>query len=125
MVVPFLGLSYLFIRYRVELQSLSPAFKCPLLPVLPCVAVAANSYLMMQMSNMAMGFLQFAIWTVVGLIIYFAYGIHHSYLIHDHLLSKDEADEKGIDSPIKKPVSPTSPIRTPTSPKDKIYSEKE
>ncbi|PJF16920.1 Amino acid permease [Paramicrosporidium saccamoebae] len=124
MVVPFLGLSYLFIRYRVELKSLSPAFQCPLLPVLPCIAVAANSYLMMQMSNMAMGFLQFSIWTVVGLIVYFAYGIHHSHLIHDHLiLSKNEVDDKEVDSPVKGPVSPKSPIRTPTSPKDKNSSE--
>lgn len=83
MGLPFLGLAYLFIRYSGELASTSLAFACPLMPIIPCIAIAANSFMMLQMEYMTLGLSQFAIWTAIGLFIYFIYGISHSQLIYD------------------------------------------
>lgn len=80
---PLLGLCYCFIRYGRELASKSVAFSCPLMPILPCIAIAANSFTMLQMENVVESFIQFAIWTTIGLAIYFTYGIRHSQLISD------------------------------------------
>jgi APA family basic amino acid/polyamine antiporter len=83
MGLPFLGLSYYFLKYGKDLASTSLAFACPLMPLLPCIAMAANSFMMLQMEHMQTSFYQFAVWTIIGLAIYFGYGITHSQLITD------------------------------------------
>ncbi|XP_038675008.1 high affinity cationic amino acid transporter 1-like isoform X3 [Scyliorhinus canicula] len=52
------------------------SFKVPLLPCLPIVSVFVNMYLMMQLDRGT--WIRFAIWMVIGCIIYFAYGIWNS-----------------------------------------------
>ncbi|PJF17371.1 Amino acid permease [Paramicrosporidium saccamoebae] len=83
MLVPFLGLCYLFAAYSGYLASTSLAFSTPLMPLFPCVAMAANSFMMLQMEKVLIGFFQFSAWTAIGLLIYFTYGINNSQLIHD------------------------------------------
>ncbi|XP_067842094.1 high affinity cationic amino acid transporter 1-like isoform X2 [Heptranchias perlo] len=52
------------------------SFKVPLLPCLPIVSIFVNMYLMMQLDRGT--WIRFAIWMVIGCIIYFAYGIWNS-----------------------------------------------
>ncbi|XP_078078337.1 high affinity cationic amino acid transporter 1-like isoform X2 [Mustelus asterias] len=52
------------------------SFKVPLLPCLPIVSILVNMYLMMQLDRGT--WIRFAIWMVIGCIIYFAYGMWNS-----------------------------------------------
>ncbi|XP_025851364.2 cationic amino acid transporter 3-like [Vulpes vulpes] len=60
-------------------QSSSPIhFKVPGLPLLPLLSIFLNVYLMMQMT--AGTWALFGSWVLVGLAIYFGYGIRHSQI---------------------------------------------
>lgn len=84
MGIPFLCLSYLFIKHSSKLASKSTAFSCPLMPVIPCMAILANSWVMMSLDNMTDVICQFTVWTLLGFFIYFTYGIFHSKLKTEH-----------------------------------------
>ena len=68
-------------------------FRLPLMPVVPAFGVLASLFLILQLPWET--WVRFAVWLVIGLIIYFAYGRKHS------LLSPD--------SPLHERVSPTQP----------------
>jgi len=53
-------------------------FKCPLVPLVPCMAILVNAVIILGLSFAS--FIRFIVWLLVGLIIYFSYGIHHSRL---------------------------------------------
>nr|XP_054768633.1 cationic amino acid transporter 3-like [Lytechinus pictus] len=52
-------------------------FKVPLMPYFPLVSLLANVFLMVQFS--AIAFMEFGIWTAIGLVVYFIYGVRHSH----------------------------------------------
>nr|XP_028582244.1 high affinity cationic amino acid transporter 1 [Podarcis muralis]XP_028582245.1 high affinity cationic amino acid transporter 1 [Podarcis muralis]XP_028582246.1 high affinity cationic amino acid transporter 1 [Podarcis muralis] len=52
------------------------SFKVPFLPILPVLSIFVNVYLMMQLDVGT--WIRFAIWMVIGLLIYFTYGMWHS-----------------------------------------------
>ncbi|PBC34473.1 cationic amino acid transporter 3 [Apis cerana] len=61
---------------RQPVHEIDLAFKVPLVPLLPCCSIFINLYLMLQLD--AFTWMRFSIWMVIGLTIYFFYGISHS-----------------------------------------------
>ena len=55
-------------------------FRAPWVPVTPLISVAACLYLMLQLP--AITWKRFVIWLVLGLVLYFLYGVRHSRLRH-------------------------------------------
>nr|CAI5845448.1 unnamed protein product [Callosobruchus analis] len=52
------------------------SFKVPLVPLIPCLSVLFNIYLMLQLDLHT--WIRFLAWLLVGFLIYFCYGITHS-----------------------------------------------
>ncbi|XP_012168631.1 cationic amino acid transporter 2 [Bombus affinis] len=57
------------------------AFSVPLVPFLPAFSILINIYLMMMLDKMT--WVRFLIWMIVGLGIYFCYGVWHSKMRKD------------------------------------------
>ncbi|XP_031564425.1 cationic amino acid transporter 2-like isoform X3 [Actinia tenebrosa] len=58
-------------RSRIRLP-----FKVPLVPFLPLASMFINIYLMMELSSVT--WIRFCLWMIIGMCIYFFYGIRHS-----------------------------------------------
>ncbi|KAF7643266.1 hypothetical protein LDENG_00242540 [Lucifuga dentata] len=65
-----------FIIWRQPESKIKLSFKVPLLPFIPVISMFVNVYLMMQLDRGT--WIRFSVWMVIGLVIYFCYGIHHS-----------------------------------------------
>lgn len=65
--------SYLLFQNSVDIPQ---TFKCPLVPLIPCVGVLVNIYLITSLPIDA--FIRVFVWTIIGLLIYFTYGIRNS-----------------------------------------------
>ncbi|WKU48001.1 amino acid permease [Streptomyces sp. VNUA116] len=72
------------LRYRRP--ELPRSFRCPWVPVVPGIGVAASIWLITYLAWQT--WVRFAVWFVVGLVVYFAYSYKHSELGH--------ADARGI-----------------------------
>ncbi|MFI9201489.1 amino acid permease [Streptomyces sp. NPDC053048] len=72
------------LRYRRP--DLPRSFRCPWVPVVPGVGVAASIWLITYLAWETWA--RFAVWFVIGLVVYFAYSYRHSELRH--------ADARGI-----------------------------
>lgn len=84
--VPLLALVYMFIAHGNQLKPLSASstvksFVCPLMPIIPCLAMAVNNYVFVsiKMDQIAL----FLAWSVIGISIYLFYGLHNSKLGHE------------------------------------------
>ncbi|XP_053486752.1 cationic amino acid transporter 3 isoform X1 [Ictalurus furcatus] len=64
------------IIWRQPQSNEAISFKVPMLPILPLVSVFVNIYLMMQMDGPT--WIRFALWMVIGFLIYFGYGLRNS-----------------------------------------------
>ncbi|CAH2006515.1 unnamed protein product [Acanthoscelides obtectus] len=64
-------------------------FKVPLVPLIPCLSVLFNVYLMLELDLHT--WIRFSIWLFLGFLIYFFYGIKHS---------EENLDNKKEDGPI-------------------------
>ncbi|RLN60209.1 hypothetical protein BBJ28_00003712, partial [Nothophytophthora sp. Chile5] len=73
--------SFVFIYRLGKLSDLTTSFQCPLVPLVPCLGILANIYMMASIP--AEGWyvqLGVLIWLTVGLLVYICYGIRHSAL---------------------------------------------
>lgn len=74
-----LGVILIIILIIIGMQPASKeelSFKVPFVPLVPCLSVFANLYLMFQLDVHT--WTKFLIWLAIGYIIYFIYGIRHS-----------------------------------------------
>jgi APA family basic amino acid/polyamine antiporter len=77
---------------RKKRPDLPRAFRVPASPVVPILAAVLCFWLMLNLTTLT--WLRFAIWLVVGLVIYFAYGRQHSRLNHPELVSLEHEREE-------------------------------
>ncbi|KAJ8943479.1 hypothetical protein NQ318_006332 [Aromia moschata] len=73
-IVVMIGLLVVIARQPVADVKLS--FKVPLVPFIPCLSVLFNVYLMLQLDLQT--WIRFAVWLIIGFLIYFFYGITYS-----------------------------------------------
>ncbi|MBV7271543.1 amino acid permease [Clostridium sp. PL3] len=74
----FIIVSVGVIVLRKTMPDAERKFKCPGVPVTPVLTVLFCFYLMYSLPGVT--WIRFAIWTVIGVLIYFLYGIRHSTL---------------------------------------------
>lgn len=74
--VNFLLLCVYHVRHPV--QNIPKMFKCPWVPFVPCIGIAVNSYMLAGLNGYA--WIRLVVWLVIGLVIYFSYGIRKSKL---------------------------------------------
>ncbi|XP_053954399.1 cationic amino acid transporter 2 isoform X2 [Anastrepha ludens] len=78
-LLPVLVLLALLVLVAICLQPREPVvktFRVPLVPLIPAVSVFINIYLMLQLDVMT--WIRFGIWMLIGLSIYFLYGLPNS-----------------------------------------------
>ncbi|XP_015595656.1 cationic amino acid transporter 3 [Cephus cinctus] len=61
---------------RQPAQKPNLSFKVPLVPLIPCLSILINLYLMLQLDVYT--WIRFVVWMIIGFAIYFLYGISHS-----------------------------------------------
>ncbi|KAM8960273.1 cationic amino acid transporter 4 [Pelodytes ibericus] len=66
----------LFLIWVHEQQTKTTTFQVPLVPLIPALSILLNVYLMLKLNYMT--WVRFAVWLVLGLLVYFGYGIWHS-----------------------------------------------
>ncbi|XP_010561659.1 PREDICTED: cationic amino acid transporter 4 [Haliaeetus leucocephalus] len=66
----------LLLIWAHEQQHSTQTFQIPLVPLSPALSIILNIYLMLKLSYMT--WLRFAVWLLLGLLVYFGYGIWHS-----------------------------------------------
>jgi APA family basic amino acid/polyamine antiporter len=64
---------------RRSQPDLRRPFRCPWVPVVPLLAIAACGYLMASLPGVT--WLRFVVWLAIGLGFYFFYGRRHSRLV--------------------------------------------
>uniref|UniRef100_A0A670JRA2 Solute carrier family 7 member 4 n=2 Tax=Podarcis muralis TaxID=64176 RepID=A0A670JRA2_PODMU len=57
-------------------QQSTQTFQLPLVPLTPALSIFINVYLMLKLNYMT--WIRFSVWLLVGLLVYFGYGIWHS-----------------------------------------------
>uniref|UniRef100_A0A8D0GIX8 Solute carrier family 7 member 1 n=1 Tax=Sphenodon punctatus TaxID=8508 RepID=A0A8D0GIX8_SPHPU len=75
-VVALLCLVVTTVIWRQPESKTKLSFKVPFLPLLPILSIFVNVYLMMQLDTGT--WIRFAVWMLIGFVIYFGYGMWHS-----------------------------------------------
>ncbi|MCB0931306.1 MAG: amino acid permease [Mycobacterium sp.] len=80
-------------RTRPDLQR---GFRAPFVPVLPVLSIIACLWLMLNLTGLT--WIRFAIWMLVGIVVYALYGYRHSVLgqkLRGHLGSQQRSQQQG------------------------------
>ena len=82
-LAPLTGLVVMFMTRGNQLRPLSASavvksFVCPLMPIIPCLAMVANNYVLVSIKWSQIRL--FIAWAVVGISVYLGYGLHNSKL---------------------------------------------
>jgi APA family basic amino acid/polyamine antiporter len=77
-------------------QNIPETFKCPLVPLVPCIGIAINSYMLAGLE--AMAWIRLVVWLVIGLVIYSIYGIRFSKMRLYNMRKKELGDWEDTDS---------------------------
>jgi len=72
----FIIVSLGIIALRKKRPDINRPFKCPLVPITPIISALACLGLIWQLQTATK--IRFVVWFVLGIIVYFIYGIHHS-----------------------------------------------
>jgi len=54
-------------------------FRTPLVPLIPIIGVGFSCWLIWGLPSIT--YLRFTLWLLIGFVVYFAYGRHHSHLV--------------------------------------------
>jgi APA family basic amino acid/polyamine antiporter len=65
---------------RVRHPELKRPFRCPLVPLIPLLGIIFCISLMLSLPRLT--WIRFVVWLLIGMIIYFFYGIRHSRAAH-------------------------------------------
>jgi APA family basic amino acid/polyamine antiporter len=79
----FIVVSMGVIVLRKTQPNLKRSFKVPFSPVLPLLSILSCGYLIFSLSSLT--WLGFAIWFVIGLVLYMSYGYKHSLLSNKNI----------------------------------------
>lgn len=90
-IVGVLLIGTLILISRQPTSSTKLTFTVPLIPWLPGLSILINIYLMMLLDVMT--WVRFAVWILIGLSIYFLYGLKHS-LEHERIKKKVIVENK-------------------------------
>ncbi|XP_018565597.1 cationic amino acid transporter 3 [Anoplophora glabripennis] len=66
----------LVVMIRQPVSDVKLSFKVPLVPIIPCLSVVFNLYLMLELDVYT--WIRFIVWLIIGFLIYFFYGLSHS-----------------------------------------------
>jgi len=70
-------LIYIWLQFQ-KVTDIPKSFKCPLVPLFPCLGMLVNIFVILSLPVDAI--YRVLIWSFIGLLIYFLYGIRHSKL---------------------------------------------
>jgi APA family basic amino acid/polyamine antiporter len=78
MLTVFVVISIVVIQLRYKEPDLPRKFRCPAVPVVPILSIASCILLMIPLKPVT--WIRFAVWIILGLVVYFAYSQKHSVL---------------------------------------------
>ena len=85
---------FFFLEQRTDIPT---TFQCPLVPLVPCLAMYINIYLIFSLP--AASFVRLLLWTALGFAIYFGYGIRYS---KEGLWEREQLEFEGEAEPISR-----------------------
>ncbi len=97
----FMVLAIAVIILRLQQPELKRSFKCPLVPAIPILSIIFSIALISQLKVHILQI--FAVWLILGILIYFAYGKYRG--LFKKPISESEPDIEGFETPLEIPPS--------------------